>query len=108
MSVDNVLHDNLVVQSDQPDHEPPPLPPVSQDEAGDPPPAPELTDSTDEKAAPSEFDLLKEDEECPWGRMGERHWILLALFLGMCCQYVQRSCIVRDDSCQPHDRVRPS
>ena len=85
--VDNVLNDALVVQS-----EPSDLPVRADDELekglDDP--------GEDTRKAPSEFDVLKEDEECPWGRMGQRHWILLALFLGMCCQYVQRSCIVRD------------
>ena len=86
--VDNVLNDALVVQS-----EPGDLPGCAEDELEK-----GLADDhgEDTQKAPSEFDILKEDEECPWGRMGQRHWILLALFLGMCCQYVQRSCIVRD------------
>jgi hypothetical protein len=86
MSVDNVLHDALVIQSEDD------LPPV--DAAGVEPDEP--ADPADyEEKGPSEFDVLKLDDERPWGRFGSRHWILFALFLGMCCQYMQRSCIVR-------------
>jgi hypothetical protein len=88
MSVENVLQDALVVHSEEPDADIP----VDRDEKSVP--TDEALDAYEEKA-PSEFDVLKADEQSPWGRFGQRHWVLFALFIGMCCQYVQRSSIVR-------------
>ena len=44
-------------------------------------------------AGPQQSDVLLKDS--PWGMFGQRHWILLALFVGMCCQFLQRSSMVR-------------